>query len=113
MPELLFSVIMKRIGSLFPQRWISLGIENMQKSGTITAALPQMAMVLGLSAVLFAAAVMWERPVLILDKPTSGLDGRHMREMSKLLRGIADSGACVLVITHDTELINNCADTVS
>ena len=53
--------IMKKIGSLFPQRWISLGIENMQKSGTLTAALPQMAMVLGLSAVLFAAAVFGSR----------------------------------------------------
>lgn len=53
--------IMKKIGSLFPQRWISLGIENMQKSGTIAAALPQMAMVLGLSAVLFAAAVFGSR----------------------------------------------------
>ena len=62
--------------------------------------------------VLLAAALMWERPVLILDEPTSGLDGRHMREISKLLRGIADSGACVLVITHDTELIDLCADEI-
>lgn len=49
--------IMKKIGSLFPQRWISLGIENMQKSGTISAAVPQIGMVLGLSAVLFMIAV--------------------------------------------------------
>jgi energy-coupling factor transport system ATP-binding protein len=62
--------------------------------------------------VLLAAALMWERPVLILDEPTSGLDGRHMREIAKLLRRIADSGSCVLIITHDTELINNCADCV-
>jgi energy-coupling factor transport system ATP-binding protein len=62
--------------------------------------------------VLFAAAIMWERPVLILDEPTSGLDGRHMREMANLLRSIADGGACILIITHDTELINLCADAV-
>lgn len=62
--------------------------------------------------VLLAAAIMWERPVLILDEPTSGLDGRHMREMSGLLRSIADSGTCILVITHDIELINNCADMI-
>ncbi|WP_294490027.1 hypothetical protein [uncultured Ruminococcus sp.] len=55
---------------------------------------------------------MWERSVLILDEPTSGLDGKHMREMAKLLRSIADSRACVLIITHDTELINICADFV-
>lgn len=62
--------------------------------------------------VLLAAALMWERPILILDEPTSGLDGKHMREMAKLLRSIAGSGACVLIITHDTELINICADFV-
>ncbi len=53
--------IMKKIGSLFPQRWISLGIENMQKSGTITAAVPQIGMILGLSAVLFMIAVIRSR----------------------------------------------------
>lgn len=52
MPE-----IMKKIGTCFPQRWISLGIENMQRTGTVSAAVPQMGMVLGLSALLFAAAV--------------------------------------------------------
>ncbi|MCR5167216.1 MAG: ATP-binding cassette domain-containing protein [Oscillospiraceae bacterium] len=62
--------------------------------------------------VLLAAAIMWERPVLILDEPTSGLDGRHMREMSVLLRSIAESGTCILVITHDIELIHNCADMI-
>ena len=52
MPE-----VMKKIGACFPQRWISLGIENMQKTGTVSAAVPQMGMVLGLSVLLFAAAV--------------------------------------------------------
>ena len=56
--------------------------------------------------------IMWKRPVLILDEPTSGLEGKHMREMAELLRSIADSGACVLIITHDTELISHCADFV-
>ncbi|MBR0486060.1 MAG: ABC transporter ATP-binding protein [Oscillospiraceae bacterium] len=62
--------------------------------------------------VLLAVAVMWERPVLILDEPTSGLDGRHMREMASLLRKIADDGMCIILITHDAELIGNCADAV-
>jgi hypothetical protein len=48
---------MKKIGACFPQRWISLGIENMQRTGTVSAAVPQIGMVLGLSALLFAAAV--------------------------------------------------------
>ena len=49
--------IMKKIGTLFPQRWISLGIENMQRTGTFVSALPQIAMILGLSAILFVIAV--------------------------------------------------------
>ena len=51
---------------------------------------------------LVIACAFAKRPdVLILDEPTSGLDGRNMRR-------IAD--ACVLVITHDLELMGlSCA----
>ena len=43
--------------------------------------------------------------VLILDEPTSGLDGRNMHRIATALADIADKGACVLVITHDLELM--------
>ncbi len=49
--------IMKKIGTLFPQRWISLGIENMQRTGTFVSALPQIAMIIVLSVILFVIAV--------------------------------------------------------
>ena len=49
---------MQMIGAFMPQRWISHGIEAIQKSGSILHGVPDMCMVLGLSAVLlFAAAV--------------------------------------------------------
>ena len=51
----------RMVRGLFPQRWISHGIEKMQRSGTVTAAIPQMAMVLGASAVLFVTAVFRSR----------------------------------------------------
>ncbi|MFI3201833.1 MAG: ABC transporter permease [Eubacteriales bacterium] len=49
--------IMQKIGAVFPQRWIIHGIESMQQSGSIGAAMPDMALTLGLSAILFICAV--------------------------------------------------------
>ncbi len=43
--------------------------------------------------------------VLILDEPTSGLDGGNMLRIAHALKLLADRGACVLVITHDLELM--------
>ena len=43
--------------------------------------------------------------VLILDEPTSGLDGGNMLRIARALELLAERGACVLVITHDLELM--------
>lgn len=43
--------------------------------------------------------------VLILDEPTSGLDGGNMLLMAEAVNMLAVRGACVLVITHDLELM--------
>ena len=43
--------------------------------------------------------------ILILDEPTSGLDGMNMRIMSEMMKEFAGQGKCVLVITHDLELV--------
>lgn len=48
--------------------------------------------------------------LVILDEPTSGLDGRNLRLMSDHIKKLAQLGIAVLVITHDVELINMCAD---
>ena len=57
MPE-----VMQAIGACFPQRWIQNGISAVQKTGDIAGALPYLAMVLGLSAVLFTIAVIMSKP---------------------------------------------------
>ena len=55
---------------------------------------------------LVIACAFAKRPrVLILDEPTSGLDGENMRRIAHALHLLAEQGACVLVITHDLELM--------
>ena len=48
--------------------------------------------------------------ILILDEPTSGLDGKNMQIIAHTLKQIAASGTCVIVITHDLELIADSCD---
>lgn len=55
---------------------------------------------------LVIACAFAQRPdVLILDEPTSGLDGGNMLRIARALNLLAEKGACVLVITHDLELM--------
>ncbi len=52
-----------------------------------------------------ACAAIRKPRMLILDEPTSGLDGENMRRMATSMRRAAADGACLLVITHDLELM--------
>lgn len=60
--------------------------------------------------VAMAAAVASKRRIVIADEPTSGLDLDHMRQVAALLRGLADEGRTVVVVTHDPEFAALCAD---
>ena len=55
-----------------------------------------------------AVAMLSGRPIALFDEPTSGLDFRHMVETSELLGRLAAEGACVVVVSHDTELLARC-----
>jgi energy-coupling factor transport system ATP-binding protein len=57
-----------------------------------------------------ACAVIRQPDILILDEPTSGLDGRNMRLIADAMRTSAAHGACVLLISHDLELIGLCCE---
>ena len=55
-----------------------------------------------------AVAMLSGRPIALFDEPTSGLDFRHMVETSELLGRLAAESACVVVVSHDTELLARC-----
>lgn len=44
--------------------------------------------------------------LLILDEPTSGLDGENMRRLGTALEAEAAEGRCILLVTHDLELLH-------
>jgi energy-coupling factor transport system ATP-binding protein len=46
-----------------------------------------------------------EPELLFLDEPTSGLDGANMGLIAARLRARAEAGCCVVLISHDLELL--------
>ncbi len=57
-----------------------------------------------------ACETLREPKVLILDEPTSGLDGKNMQATALCIKSFAEKGTCVLVITHDLELLERVCD---
>ena len=51
-------------------------------------------------------------PLLLLDEPTRGLDYEAKERLSRQLRQLAAKGHCVVVATHDVELVAEVADRV-
>lgn len=60
-----------------------------------------------------ALALATDPPLLIADEPTSGLDRPLVDHTLDLLRRRCDSGAAVLLITHDLAAAQRVADTVA
>lgn len=59
-----------------------------------------------------ATAVLSGKKLLIFDEPTSGLEYRHMCEVSMVVRSLADRGHIVLVVSHDKEFMAQACDRV-
>ena len=57
-----------------------------------------------------ACGMVKEPEILILDEPTSGLDGKNMTRVANMIKKASRNGACVLVITHDLELLSTVCD---
>lgn len=51
--------------------------------------------------VAIALAILRDTEILLLDEPTSGLDPSAIDEFHNLIRGLADNGKTVLMVTHD------------
>jgi zinc transport system ATP-binding protein len=52
---------------------------------------------------LIARALVGDKPVLILDEPTTGIDRAFRPRLVQELRRRADSGAAVVVVSHDPD----------
>ncbi len=60
----------------------------------------------------FARVLTQDTPLLLLDEPTAALDLRHQERTLRTLRGLADEGACVIVVLHDLNLAAGYADRI-
>ena len=60
----------------------------------------------------FAAALLHEPRVLIVDEPTVGLDPRSIRLLKDLLRREANRGATVFLSTHSLDVAQELADRI-
>jgi ABC-2 type transport system ATP-binding protein len=60
----------------------------------------------------FAAALLHEPQVLIVDEPTVGLDPRSVRLLKDLLRAEADRGVTVFLSTHSLDIAQELADRI-
>ena len=63
--------------------------------------------------VLIARALAQEAGYLLVDEPTSSLDPEHQLGVFGLLKGLAESGRGVCVVTHDLNLASQFADRVA
>ena len=60
--------------------------------------------------VVVTLALLEQREVFIFDEPTSGLDYEGLLQVVARLKQLASTGAVMILITHDEELLALCAD---
>jgi energy-coupling factor transport system ATP-binding protein len=59
------------------------------------------------------ACIIAMRPeIIVLDEPTTGLDGNEARLVMDTLKGLQKKGHTIVVITHSRDIADNCADRV-
>jgi ABC-2 type transport system ATP-binding protein len=61
----------------------------------------------------FAAALVHQPKVLIVDEPTVGLDPRSVRILKDLLRKQADGGTTVFLSSHSLDVVEELADRIA
>jgi ABC-2 type transport system ATP-binding protein len=61
----------------------------------------------------FAAALVHQPEVLIVDEPTVGLDPRSVRQLKDLLRRQANQGTTVFLSSHSLDVVEELADRIA
>ncbi|QIS15541.1 ABC transporter ATP-binding protein [Nocardia arthritidis] len=59
---------------------------------------------------ILATARLSGRRIIVFDEPSSGVDRRHLRSMTRVMRDLAAAGAVVVLISHDADLLVRAAD---
>jgi ABC-2 type transport system ATP-binding protein len=80
-----------------------LGIGHKKKSLVTTLSAGQT------TRMMLAKALMTKPKILLLDEPTRGLDYRAQDELIRILKEVAAEGVCVVLATHDVELVADLA----
>lgn len=57
-----------------------------------------------------ACALFLDKKIMVFDEPTSGLDYKNMINVSSILNDLKEEVDCLIVVTHDMELIEQCAN---
>lgn len=61
--------------------------------------------------VAIARALSYNPDIILADEPTGNLDGETQQEIMELFKSLADSGKCVILVSHSPEVAKMC-DTV-
>jgi len=59
-----------------------------------------------------ACVLAMQPAVLVLDEPTTGLDGAESREIIAILKQLQENGHTIVMVTHSREIAELCADRV-
>lgn len=60
----------------------------------------------------FAAALLHEPKVLVVDEPTVGLDPRSVRQLKDLLRELVRGGSTIFLSSHSLDVVQELADRI-
>ena len=59
-----------------------------------------------------ACVIAMQPEIIILDEPTTGLDGNEARLVMRILKDLQKKGHTLIIITHNREMARSCADRI-
>lgn len=62
--------------------------------------------------VAIARSLAMEPDIMLFDEPTSALDPEMVKEVLNVIRGLAESGMTMLIVTHEMKFAREAADTI-